>query len=197
MRLGSGPSWQINTSDPFDLFFALYVRDTAGLAGADDVPSLTPPVPAWSPAHPDSQKAALTEQWRTCWSSLVADPRDERDRGGLDPPDFSATVAAPELRAAQQAVFSVACTWRSENRFDARHSDAAAAMMPTHLVAELEREAGRQAPPFAYSADVVPVDGRWFLDLSPTWLLLSENLHSDTESFRDVLRPRLLALMDS
>jgi hypothetical protein len=70
-------------------------------------------------------------------------------------------------------------------------------MMPTHLVAELAREAGRPAPPFAYSVDVVPVDGRWFLDLSPTRLLLSENLHADTESFRDVLRPRLLALMDS
>jgi hypothetical protein len=194
MRLGPGPSWQISISDPFDVFFALYVRDAAGIAGADDVPSLTPSVPGWST---DSEpQAALAGEWRTWWSALLGDGRDERGRGGIDGPDFSATVDAPALRAAQQAVFGPACAWRNSNRFNENHSDATAALMPTYLVKELEQETGRKAPPFAYSVDVIPADGMWFWDASPTRVLLSENLCLDTEAFREVLRPRLAALMD-
>ena len=195
MRFGPGPSWQLSISDPFDLFFALYVRDATGIVAADDVPSLTPPVPGRATTSSERQRAALTEQWTAWWTTLLADQADERGRGGVDEPDFSSTVDAPELRTAQQTVFRPACAWRSANRFNERHSDVTAALMPTHLVAELEREAGRTAPPFSYSVDVIPADGAWLLDLSPTRLLLSENLYADTGSFREVLRPRLTALI--
>ena len=105
------------------------------------------------------------------------------------------TIGARELRAAQQAVLRPACAWRSANRWDERHSDETAALMPTHLVAELERAAGHRAPPFVYAVEVIPADGAWCRDLSPTRVLLSENLYSDTEAFRKTLRPRLAALM--
>lgn len=195
MRFGSGPSWQVSISDPFHLFFALYVRDTTGIVGAAQVPSLAPPVLGWSTAYSERQRAALTEQWTRWWTALLADRTDDVGNRGVDEPDFSSTVGAPELREAQQTVFRPAYAWRSANRFNARHSDVTAALMPTHLVAEIERETGRAAPPFAYSVEVIPADGAWFRDLSPTRLLLSESLYSDTAAFRQALRPRLTALV--
>jgi hypothetical protein len=199
MRFGPGPSWQISTSDPFDVFFALYVRDAACIAAADDVPPLTPPVPGWSTTFTERQMAALTEQWMTWWSALLTDPGDtdpgDGARRGVDGPDFSSTVDAAELRDAQQMIFPDACEWMSANRWDERHSDAARALMPTHLVAELEREAGRQAPPFSYSVEVIPAGGAWCRDLSATRVLLSTDLFADTDAFRETLRPRLAALM--
>jgi hypothetical protein len=68
-------------------------------------------------------------------------------------------------------------------------------MMPTRLVADIELETGRDARPFAYSLEVVPVDGAWFWDISATRALLSESLYADTAAFRQALRPRLAALV--
>jgi hypothetical protein len=195
MRIGSGPSWQIRISDPFEIFFALYVRASAGLVGAEDVPPLTPAVHGWSTMSSERQTAVLTEQWMKWWTALFAAPSDGARHGGTDGPDFPLTIGAPELRAAQQAVLRPACDWRSANRWDEGHSDETAALMPTHLVAELERETGRHAPPFVYEVEVIRVDGAWCRDLSPTRVLLSENLSSDTEAFRETLRPRLTALL--
>jgi hypothetical protein len=185
----------MSISDPFDLFFALYVRDTAGILGAEDIAALCPAVPGWSTAYSERETAALTEQWSTWWTALLTDRTEEAVRGRVGELGFSWTVGAPELRAAQEAVFRPACAWRNANRFDERNSDYTAAMMPTYLVAELEREAGRKAPPFAYSVEVVPTDAIWSWDLSPTWVLLSENLYGDTAAFRETLRPRLIALI--
>ena len=195
MRFGPGPSWQMSISDPFDLFFALYVRDTADIVGAEDIAALGPAVPRWSATHSERETAALTEQWSTWWTALLTDRTEEAVRGRVGEPGFSSTVGAPELRAAQEAVFRPACAWRNANRFDQRNSDHTAAMMPTYLVAEIEQEARRKAPPFSYWVDVIPADSAGCWDLSPTRVLLTENLYGDTAAFRETLRPRLTALM--
>jgi hypothetical protein len=194
VRFGSGQSWQLSTSDPFDVFFALYVRDAAGIVEAGGIPPLAPPVPRSSTAYSGRPQSALKEQWTAWWTALLTDRTDEVGRRGVDEPDFSSTVAAPELRAAQQAVLGPACEWRSANRFHARHLDRTAALMPTRLVEDIERETGREAPPFAYSLEVVPVDGVWSWDISENRALLSESLYADTAAFRQALRPRLAAL---
>jgi len=66
--------------------------------------------------------------------------------------------------------------------------------MVSRLVDDIEREIGHQTRPFDYRVDVVPVQGQWFQDLSRTSLLVSEELITDSDAYRDVLWPRLTAL---
>ncbi len=195
----------MSLSDPDDLVLALYVRDACGLAARPDVPRLAPPVPS-SRAAADS--ANLGEQWSAWWSALLENRPQGRawygafvteQLGSQPPPSDHADLLpiGPDLMEALVSLLRPAMRWRATNRYRPRRGPEVpreVALLETYLVKDIERDIGRRAHPFAYRLEVVPVRGRWFVDLSPTDLLASEELVADSDSYRDVLRPRLTAL---
>jgi len=191
MHFGPGPSWQLSITDPFDLFFALYVREAVGIPGPPDVPVLAAPVPAVPLAWTEGQRAACGDQWSRWWSSLVTDRWQGSADTGPDGPDFAATVGAPELQAAQRVFFRPALAWRRSSRLGDWSMGPRVSMVPTELVHEIEREIGRRAHPFRYWIEVLPVREALVRDLSTTRLLLSESIATDFDALRAVLRPRL------
>jgi hypothetical protein len=197
MRRGSGPGWQLSVSDPWDLCFALYVRDALGLVD-DRYPPLTPAVPVWDvPGRPEELRGAAARQWREWWARLLGLRLSGPVDSGLGGPDFAETSGA-ELREAQQTHFRPARRWRREHPWSRRREPGTvphdAALLETHLVSEIEQALGRRVEPFSFAVEVIPTAGRRYWDLSPTHLIVSEELHGDTDSYRDVLRPRLTRL---
>jgi hypothetical protein len=193
MHVGPGQSWRVSVSEPFDLLFALYVRDAVGIAGTEDAPPLAGTVARWSPSWSSTQRAEFAAQWVTWWTALLANrPHEASPLVGES--EFSTTRGAPELREAQQALVRRAHEFRSGNRRAAWQVGPTVGMMPTDLVREIEGEIGRRAQPFAYTVEVVPTQGARHWALSRTGLLVSDALCSDPVAFREVLRPRLTAL---
>ena len=194
MHFGPGPSWRITMDDPFDLLFALYVRDAVGVVGTEDVPPLAGTVARWSPSWSTAQEAEFAAQWVTWWTALLANRPHHGATLFVGEPEFSGTVGAPELREAQRALVRHAHEFRSGNRRARLQVGPTVGMMPTDLVREIEGEIGRRAQPFAYTVEVVPTQGARYWALSRTGLLVSDALCSDPVAFREVLRPRLTAL---
>jgi hypothetical protein len=60
----------------------------------------------------------------------------------------------------------------------------------THLVAEVERDLGRQAAAFNLQIDVLPVEGVWGSRARVDHVLVSRELHGDHAAFRAFLTPR-------
>ncbi|WP_127128593.1 hypothetical protein [Georgenia sp. SYP-B2076] len=201
MRTGSEASWEVTFIDPADLFFALYVRDAAGLGDVGDAPPLDGPVPRWRPAPPWSrtQRDAAGRQWRLWWTTLL-DHRPDDGAAGIDGPDFPTSTGTPELHAAQVATYHDALRWQSVREAQAEAYGtgttftALRAMGMLPLVKEIEARLGRPASAFSYVVEVIPVRGKRFWDLGVEHLLISDELGMDLESLADVLRPRLAAL---
>lgn len=210
MRLAPRSSWLLSEDDPADLIFALYVRDACGLrAAGDDVPPLAPDVPT-TMASPEADTATLLRRhWDAWWTALLSDrstgqrwywaflseqfgePTGGDASGGLLP-------IGAELSRAQHDLMLPARNWRSAHPVGRRRGPERVprdgSLMVSRLVDDIEREIGHQTRPFDYRVDFVPVQGQWFQDLSRTSLLVSEELITDSDAYRDVLWPRLTAL---
>ena len=210
MSLAPGSSWSLSEDDPADLTFALYVRDACGLrAAGDDVPPLTPEVPT-TMALPGRHTATLLRgQWDSWWTALLTDrstaqrwywaflgeqlgePTGGDASGGLLP-------IGAELSRAQQEMVLPARRWRSAHPVGRRRAPGPVprddSLMVTCLVDDIESEIGHRARAFDYRVEVVPVQGRWFQDLSANALLVSQELLTNSDTYRDLLRSRLTAL---
>ena len=203
MRTGSETSWEVTFVDPADLFFALYVRDAAGLAGAEDFPCLDGPVPRWEPAPPwtPTRRDVAGRQWRAWWAALLDHRPDDGNTPGIDGPDFRSSSATPALHEAQVALYHQALRWQSVREAQARALGtgttftALRTMGVVPLVKELEARTGRPAGAFGYVVEVIPTRGKRYWDLGVEHLLISDQLGMDLESLADVLRPRLAALV--
>lgn len=211
MRLGPVPAWTLSEDDPADLTFALYVRDACGLRTAgDDVPPLTPQVHT-TLAWPGTDTATLLRsQWDAWWRALLSDRAIAQDwywaflseQCGESARGDASVGLLPiggELSRAQRDLVLPASSWRSAHPFERRRAPERAcrgddSVMVSRLVHDIESQIGHPARPFEYFVDVVPVQGRWFQHVSATALLVSEGLITDSDAYREVLRPRLTAL---
>lgn len=210
VRIAPRSSWSLSEDDPADLTFALYVRDACGLrAAGDDVPPLTPEVPTTIALPRTDTATLLRRQWDAWWTALLTDrstaqrwywaflgeqsgePTGGDASGGLLP-------IGAELSRAQQEMVLPARRWRSAHPVGRRRAPDRVprddSLTVTRLVEDIESEIGHQARAFDYRVEVVPVQGRWFQDLSANALLVSEGLITDSDTYRDILRPRLTAL---
>ena len=195
----------MSESDPFDLAFALYVRDATGLDGPHADPfviaKLVGPVPAWAADVPATFRDRLAEQWERWWAELLAGRSDEvlgpegGPSGSVDAPDFIGSAGEPELQRVQRELFPEAHRWRGLRRPTLDAADRDRLLMPTRLVAELEREIGRSARDFSFAVETLPLDGDLVRDLSPTRLLVGQRLTTDADAYAAVLRPRLVRLV--
>lgn len=193
MRSGSGPSWQLRVNDPFDLFFALYVHAAVGIDAGADVPVLVAPVSGVTARWSDAQREAITRQWAWWWTELMTQRTEGPYVSDVDGPEFRFTVGA-ELREAQRMLFLPAHQWRTTHRLDASMMDRSAAMMPVHLVQDIEKSIGRTARPFRYLIEVLPTPGVLIRDVSTTVLIVSRRVSTDAVALREILLPRLTAL---
>ncbi len=195
----------MSESDPFDLAFALYIRDATGLNGPHgdelDVARLEGPVPPWRADVSVTFRERLAEQWERWWAELLARRSDDvcgpedGPSGWVDAPDFAGSAGDPELQRAQRELFPDAHRWRGFRRPKLVPADLDRLLAPTRLVAELEREIGRPARAFSFAVETLPLDGVLVRDLSPTRLLVDQRLTNDSGAYVEVLRPRLARLV--
>lgn len=205
MHRSGGSRWRLSESDPFDLAFALYVRDATGLdgphVGGFAVARLEGPVPAWAADVPAVFRDHLAEQWERWWAELLAQRSDtargpeDGPSGWVDAPDVAGTAGAPELQRVQRELFPAAHRWRGARRPTTDAADRDRLLMPTRLVSELEREIGRPARAFSYTVETLPLEGDLVRDLSPTRVLVSQRRIADADAYAEVLRPRLARLV--
>jgi hypothetical protein len=187
MHLETGLSWRIDVRDPFDLFFALYVRDSLGLVGHEPLPQLSAPVPRWEVPR-SARLDALGVEWLAWWKSLLAERSGASSSNSLEGPIRGLGI---ELRDAQEALMWPAQRWRATNEWQGL---AAASMVPIEVVREIESSMGRQARPFTYSLDVLPVAAPYVFDASEHRALISEAECTDPGVLAGVLRSRVAPL---
>jgi hypothetical protein len=187
MHVEPGPSWRVDVRDPFDLFFALYVRESLGLVGVEPLPRLSAPVPRW-PGVRGARLDAVDGEWRAWWTALLAGrsgaPSTESREGPV-------RGVGRELRDVQDALISPARRWRAANGWQGL---AAASMVPVDVVRDIESAMGRHARPFAYALDVLPVAAPFLLDASEHRALLSEAECADPDVLAQVLTGRVARL---
>jgi hypothetical protein len=187
MHLETGLSWRIDVRDPFDLFFALYVRDSLGLVGDEPLPRLSAPVPRWEVAR-SARLDALAVEWRAWWTSLLAERSGASSSRSLEGPIGGLGI---QLRDVQEALMAPARRWRAAHEWQGL---AGASMVPIDVVREIESSTGRQVRPFTYSLDVVPVAAPYVLDASEHRALISEAECTDSAVLAGVLRSRVAPL---
>ena len=194
MRFESGPmEWTVreSTGDPFVI--ALYVRDRAGLhADSIEVPPLKPAVtPAPSTHQRMEQESAGWAKW---WTSLVdrAISGEGAALGGDSEEEFSKRAEFSHIP------FSEPSRWLSDRTLEQirRPSDQtrASRILVDAAVRKFEEAAGRTANAFALDLVILPVQGNWWYQATPTLVFLSQDLRSDRTRFLELLSPVLGAI---
>lgn len=198
-------SWQVSVSSPQALAIGLYVRAAAGLAAAHPwLPPISPAVPAVR-----AGTEVAVPQWERWWDFAVHQPKALweppeydvlgselavrvprppilRDGNRLRPP-FDDLAGSPELHRHVARHFMDAVRWCNRRTDPARQRTGSGALLETHLVAELARDAGHAATAFALRVSCIPVEGATMWRLADDHVLVSEALLADTEAYRSRL----------
>ena len=207
--------WQVTEDCPWDLLMALALRDLAGLTNVEQpaIPRVFPPVarvmhPA-SGSHPlprprlqghatNTDRAALTEQWRAWWEFIL-----QRERRPIVsqvlPPHFEAFDRAIELQDLVAEHYDDAVAWTAE-----RHAEYARLSLLQHsrragdivdVVRDREHELRRQAGYFRLDIYVLPLveAGAWIV--APHTVIVSTSLRDDSAAFREWFAPVIAALV--
>jgi len=188
MRVAGSGSWHIGEAAPVALLAALFLRDTCALEGGGGLPPCEPP-PQHGAPDPDVY-APLSDQWNVWWAKLL--DRPDEAAFWLQPPDFVALSAYPELRAAVAGNLRDAVAWASD-----RHREHA--RMPRSDLGEVVRQACSETnhpiPLFNLRIDCLPVQGIGLWAVSPGHVLVTFGLCRDRDSLHRRLLPVVAALM--
>ena len=188
MRLAGSPSWRISEDrwpEPFDL--ALWFRAAERI----DVPSGgVVPGPADVEPLPDrstgpSEAAELAAGWLAWWHALIelpplAPPFDPAHPPGVlafSPPDFAGLAGWPVLQRAVSGRWREAHDWHSARMKAGLEASAHLDRRAGRVVAELERELGRKARPFALDFVLLPVRDDQVRPAGPDRYLVPERVH--------------------
>jgi hypothetical protein len=175
MRFVGTKSWQLRLDSPQQLAIGLYVRAAAGLGSAHSwLPAPTPAVRVGRQAP-----EAAARQWERWWDDAVMD-----ELAGWWTPPFDGLVGSPELRSEVFRHFHDGVRWANQHRDPRVTQPTENALMPTHLVAELERAAGHKAAPFDLRVSVIPVEGKTMWQLAPDHVMVTQQLVADHEAYR-------------
>ncbi|HEY8295711.1 MAG TPA: hypothetical protein VIG41_10260 [Micrococcaceae bacterium] len=197
MHHTGGPGWRITMDTSPAMMLALYLRDSAGLAGAG-VPGLCAAAPAVHAADPHALVAktggikALRSEWESWWGSLLlSHPRLEPE---LSPPFFGAFGSSPALQRLMQAHFGSALTWARERQSEYRRLAEERETRGSYgvlreMVQDREMELGRDARDFTLTVVELPLaePRAWYLE--PDRLLMSQELLATPEVFRSYVQP--------
>ena len=197
MHHTGGPGWQITMDTSGPMLLALYLKDSAGLAGAG-----MPPV---APAQPRVRETdhhqltahvggvpALRREWEAWWASLIRKHPEMTPE--LTPPGFAAFHGAPALQRSLQAHFGTALTWARERRseyerLERRREEAGATGILREIVEERQLEVGDGARDFSLTIIELPLaqERAWLVDADK--VIMSQSLLQDKETLRSYLQP--------
>jgi hypothetical protein len=209
VRVSGTASWRFAEDDAQPLHLLLGIRDSAGIALADD--PIAPPRLARPPAPTDepptgADRDAAAAQWASWWTRFARQSAEHQLEHGpagdahtwlraradamqalFDPPDFTALSDAPQLRAAAIASFpTVQDWWRYQRR------PAGATAFGWEAVREVAEQVGHDhgVAPDALDAAalVLDVEGPWWQVVTLGVVAVSRAACSDEDLARQVLR---------
>ncbi|HZW43164.1 MAG TPA: hypothetical protein VFF32_02060 [Dermatophilaceae bacterium] len=126
------------------------------------------------------------------------------------PPDFESLQSAPALQEVVARHFDNARQWARDRKQE--HIELVKLMIgqgrqpfqrrlksrgpiSSYLVADLEREAGREAQPFQLQVTVIPAAGRELWQLDAHHVLVTAELLRDSDEHRRLMTPVVRALL--
>lgn len=192
---GRPKTWRVSEDAPTDLLVALYLRDSAGLASAGELPTIESGVAPGPQDRYDldpERRDVLRREWAAWWHRLVT-PAPQPRVWDLEPPEFVAFEGDPELRALLVSRFRQARRWAG-----AQHEafgDASVERIQrgeydvNSVVVACERSLGRKAEPFSLDLFVLPLAGRGIWIIGPNRLVVATSLRADSGSFREAIAP--------
>jgi hypothetical protein len=192
MRRAGRASWMISTGESSELLLALYVRRSAGLAPHTDpaIPPLSADPPPVEPVAA-ADRPVLEQEWAQWWQATLGELGAERrvDSPALtDYPRLHALVRERTPPPGWPAA-------RQREEMELMIGSGRPPLLETNLVAELEAERGRRAPPFRLYVTPLPVETAQGWLVGPGSLLVTRSLIADTDAYTRLLRPVLAALI--
>ena len=197
MHHTGGPGWQITMDTSGPMLLALYLKDSAGLAGAG-MPPVAPALPKIRETDHHQLTAhvgglpALRREWEAWWAALIRKHPEMTPE--LTPPGFAAFHGAPALQRSLQAHFGTALTWARERRseyerLERRREEAGATDILREIVEERQLEVGDGARDFSLTIIELPLaqERAWLVDTDK--VVMSQSLLQDKETFRSYLQP--------
>jgi hypothetical protein len=202
MQLAGSPSWRINEDRWPEAFeWALWFRaaERIDVASAGVVPGPADVEPLPDPSTDPSDAAELTAGWLAWWHSLVELPplsppfdRSHPPAGlAFSPPGFPGLAGWPALQRAVTGRWREAHDWHTARMRAGHQAGADRDMRTGRVVAELERELGRQARPFSLDFVLLPVRDDQVRAIGPDRYLIPEPLH-DGPRWPELLRALLI-----
>jgi hypothetical protein len=191
-------SWRIGIDVPWDLHFALYVRDAAALARDGDLPGSLSRPPLRVGAVPSQGASEVADAWSRWWTMLLDENKDQAARpqrravdvAHFDPPDFDALSAELGLRALCRLVWPAFLDWWAppERPWWRKEIIDSSPVPIGDLVRAIERQVGRSARPFSLRIHILEAAGRHVIRRSPQYLVMTAETWCD----HDVARPVLI-----
>jgi len=212
VREAGRTSWRIEMDEPEPLVIGLFVRDVAGLTSRHAW--LPHCAPATSRADAEGSEDAA-RQWDAWWERSLSNNWNGPDQSQEQlaamwwlPPDFESLQSAPELQEVVANHFCDARQWARDRKQEHvelvvgtpdprrfHRGRSGRGLVETKLVADLERDLGRQARPFQLRITEIPVAGKELWQLDPDHVLLTAELLRDSDDYRRQITPILQALL--